>query len=67
MRSFRDERRDSRKVSLTWEGCGDRPRVQTPVKEDTRSEEERVRDLLMMLSPSFLFSSKIQIYSQSSI
>ena len=66
MRSFRDKRRDSRKVSLTWEGCGDRPRVQTPVKEDTRSEEDRVRDLLMM-SPSFLFSSKIQIYSQSSI
>ncbi len=33
---------DTLEVSLMWEGCGDRPRVQTQVKEETRSEEESI-------------------------
>ncbi len=44
-------------VSVMWEGCGDRPQVQTQVKEEPRIEEESVRELLSKLSPSFLFSS----------
>ncbi len=47
--------------------CGDLPRVQTQVKEEPRSEEECVRDLLMKLSPSFLFSSYILTNCQSLI